>query len=60
MNTYTCPTCNEKIERDLIVFMKHTDEHIIEAIRKSHPEWVSDKGICGKCLDYFKRAMGKG
>ncbi len=44
--TYTCPTCGESVERDLLVFLHHTDQHIIEAIKKDHPEWVKDDGTC--------------
>ena len=28
MNTYTCPICQETMERDLILFIRHTDYHI--------------------------------
>ena len=44
--TYTCPTCGESVERDLLVFLHHTDQHIIEAIKNQHPEWVKDDGTC--------------
>ena len=33
MPTYTCPTCNETMERDLVLFIKHTDVHIEDARR---------------------------
>ncbi len=57
MAVYTCPTCGERMERELLLFTKHTDHHIIEAIKKKKPEWVTDEGVCPKCLDYFKRSM---
>jgi len=42
MTTYTCPTCNESMPRDLLLFVRHTDVHIQEAqeaalSRKSRP-----------------------
>jgi hypothetical protein len=33
MTTYTCPTCMQSIDRDLLVFIKHTDVHIEEVRR---------------------------
>lgn len=60
MANYNCPTCGEKIQRDMILFYKHTDTHVVEEIRKLHPKWMSDDGYCPKCLDYFKQQMGQG
>lgn len=54
MATYRCPICGEEMERDLILFLGHADEHIVEAVKKKHPEWVDQDGICAKCLDYYK------
>ena len=59
MTSYTCPTCGNKIERDLVLFYKHTDRHILEELEKQHPQWVTNDGYCPKCLDFFKKAMGK-
>ena len=57
MSVYTCPTCGEKMERDLSLFMDHTDRHIIDEVKRLHPKWITEDGYCPKCLDYFKRAM---
>ena len=57
MAVYTCPTCGEKMERDLSLFMDHTDKHIVDEVKKLHPNWLTADGYCPKCLDYFKRAM---
>ena len=54
---YTCPTCGEKLERDLLLFTQHTDEHIVEQIKKSNPKWVTPDGFCVPCLDYYKKAL---
>ncbi|MFQ5893955.1 MAG: hypothetical protein ACE5H5_06545 [Nitrospinota bacterium] len=43
---YTCPTCGETFGLDLLVFLRHTDKHILEAIKESHPEWVEADGAC--------------
>ncbi|MBI3315678.1 MAG: hypothetical protein HYZ87_01710, partial [Candidatus Omnitrophica bacterium] len=59
MQVYTCPTCGSSMERDLLVFIRHTDSHIIDELKKKHPEWITQGGFCVQCLDYFKKAMGK-
>ena len=34
MTTYTCPICQDTMERDITTFMEHTHVHIIEARKK--------------------------
>lgn len=58
-STYTCPTCGTKMERDIMLFYKHTDQHIVDEIKKQHPRWISEDGFCAKCVDFFKTEMGK-
>lgn len=57
MSIYTCPTCGEKMERDLLLFIEHTDQHVVEEIKKRHPSWITKDGFCPQCLDYFKKAI---
>lgn len=45
------------MERDLLVFMGHTDAHIFQELKKGHPEWITQEGFCPKCLDHFRAAM---
>jgi hypothetical protein len=59
MQYYTCSVCGAKVERELLVYMKHTDRHIIDEIKKKHPDWATSDGLCAKCADYYKKAMGK-
>lgn len=54
---YKCSACNEEIDGDLLVYIDHTKQHIIDEIKLGHPEWVEDDGICQKCIDYFKEQM---
>ena len=54
---YTCPTCEEKMERDLVLFTQHTDAHVVEELKKTHPEWITDEGFCPQCLAHYKAAM---
>jgi len=57
MTTYTCPLCNETMDRDLIKFLGHGEQHIIDEILKTHPEWASADGACGECVEYYRKAM---
>ncbi len=59
MQNYTCSVCNMKVERDFLVYMKHTDEHIINEIKKKHPDWATKDGLCQKCTDFYTKAMGR-
>jgi hypothetical protein len=56
--TYTCPTCGEKLERDILLFYRHTDRHIVDEILRRNPAWVTADGFCPKCVDYLKREIG--
>ena len=58
MSNYTCPLCGTETPRDLAVFLDHTNGHILDAIRKKHPEWTDAEGVCKKCEEYFKQQMG--
>ncbi|MDD5217528.1 MAG: hypothetical protein PHN49_05375 [Candidatus Omnitrophica bacterium] len=57
MVDYLCPVCQKKMKRDLVVFLKHTDEHIVDMIKSKHPEWVSADGVCRKCSDYYRKQI---
>jgi len=51
---YSCSVCGQSVEGDLITFTDHTEDHIMEEIKKSHPEWSSGSGVCQKCVDYYR------
>lgn len=51
---YTCSACGEKVKGDVLVYINHTEQHIIDEIKAKHPEWVEEDGICQRCVDYFK------
>lgn len=54
---YKCSTCNKEVDGDLLVYVDHTEQHIMDEIKLSHPDWVDKDGLCQKCVDYFKRQM---
>ncbi|MCM8776575.1 MAG: hypothetical protein NC930_09560 [Candidatus Omnitrophica bacterium] len=56
MAEYICPVCRQKIPRDLTVFLNHANQHIIQAVKKEHPDWVEKDGLCPKCTEYYERA----
>ena len=51
---FICPTCNKNMPYEIKVIISHTDQHIVDVIKKKHPKWVEKDGICKKCYEYFK------
>ena len=56
---FTCPVCNKKLPREILVIVPHTEEHIVDEIKKQHPDWATTDGICEKCYRYYKEQMGR-
>jgi len=44
-----CSLCNYESGRISII----AEEWLIEEIKKDHPEWTGENGICLRCLDYY-------
>jgi hypothetical protein len=57
---YKCSVCNEHVEGDLLVYVDHTEAHIIDEIRASHPQWSEKDGLCKKCVEYYRNQMQGG
>ena len=55
--TYRCPMCDRTMERNLILFLDHTNQHVIDQIKKEHPEWVESDGVCKPCAEYYKKQL---
>jgi hypothetical protein len=55
--TYTCPLCGNEMSRDLELFMDHGQSHIIDQIKKEHPDWVSEDGVCKPCAAYYEQQL---
>ncbi len=56
---FICPTCGKKLPRELLIIIPHTEEHIMDAIKKNHPDWSTEDGICKKCYEYYKEQMSQ-
>ena len=56
MLTYTCPTCNESMQRDLVLFIRHTDVHIQQA--QEEIQQRKAKPIRTFKFTHFKMNMG--
>jgi hypothetical protein len=54
---FICPVCHKKIPYELHAINSHTERHIVDEIKKKHPEWVEGDGMCGKCYDYYKKQL---
>lgn len=57
LNPYQCPLCGRTLARDLMLYLDHTQGHVIEQIKKEHPEWVAENGICQPCAEYYRRQL---
>ena len=55
--TYHCPLCGKTMERNLAIFLSHTDQHVIDQIKKEHPEWVEANGACQPCAEYYRKQL---
>ena len=51
---FVCPTCAKTMPQDLQVIIPHTEEHIIDVVKKEHPDWVEKDGLCKRCHEYYK------
>lgn len=38
----------------MVVYMDHTEKHVIDLIKHDHPEWIDTDGICRKCAEYYQ------
>lgn len=54
MTNYQCPLCGNTMARDLVLFLDHTNQHVIDKIKQSHPEWIAENGACKPCVDYYQ------
>jgi hypothetical protein len=57
MMGYTCGVCGNRVEGGVIALSGHTEGHIVDLIKKKHPDWQEEEGICQRCLDYYRRQM---
>ena len=51
---FVCPVCGKIISRELTVIISHAEEHVVEEIKKKHPEWAESGGVCKRCYEYYK------
>ena len=57
---YLCSVCGKKVPGDMMVYMDHTERHVIDLIKMDHPEWVEKDGACRKCVEYYKGELKGG
>jgi len=54
---YRCPLCGREIARNLVLFLSHGEQHIIDQIKEEHPEWVEADGVCRPCAEYYRKQL---
>lgn len=56
---FICPTCERSLPRELQYIIPHTEEHIVNEIKKSHPKWIDSDGLCKKCYEHYNNQLNK-
>ncbi len=54
---YHCSECGKQVDGDLLVYIKHTEDHIVDEVRKKNPDWAESDGICMKCEEFYRKQM---
>ena len=54
---YKCSVCKEEVEGDLLIYVDHTEKHIVDEIKANHPQWAESDGMCKKCIDHYRNQM---
>ena len=54
---YRCSVCNQKVGSDMLVYLDHTEKHVLELVKTDHPDWVESSGICQKCVEYYRSEL---
>ena len=54
---YRCAVCGTRVSGDMIIYMDHTEKHIIDLVKHDHPDWVEKNGVCQKCFEYYKAEL---
>jgi len=54
---YHCSVCGKAVSNDLKILIQHTEEHIVDIIKKKHPEWIEKDGVCQKCVEYYRKQL---
>ena len=49
-----CPLCNDEVDKLVYHFHIDNERTVIEKIKRDHPGWTIDDGICSRCIDYYQ------
>ena len=45
-----CKLCGKKTDSLYHI----TEQLVLDMIRRDHPEWVQEDGVCAQCIEYYK------
>lgn len=54
---YQCPVCSARVAGEMLVYLDHTEKHILDLVKTDHPDWVEKDGICAKCVEYYRQEL---
>jgi serine protease AprX len=49
-----CPVCNDRVEKLVYRYHFESEQAVLHQIRKVHPQWASNDGICSRCIDHYQ------
>ena len=41
----------------MLVYLDHTNQHVIDLIKHDHPNWAEKDGICKPCVEYYQHEI---
>ncbi len=50
----TCPICRREIGRKSEIVLPKLERWLIRVINKDNPDWIEEKGICPRCMEFYR------
>ncbi|MFQ5743614.1 MAG: hypothetical protein ACE5HV_08495 [Acidobacteriota bacterium] len=56
----TCPLCAQSVEELEYALHESVDRVVLDWIRRQHPDWVDEDGVCKRCVDLYRAMKSSG
>jgi len=56
---YHCPICGIELPRELEIFIAHGERHVVEVVKKDHPDWIEPDGSSRRCEEYYHEQLSR-
>ncbi len=54
---YICSVCSQRVPGDMVLYIDHTQKHIMDLIKHDHPDWGGEDGVCKPCVEYYQKEL---